>query len=115
MNRCAISNICSDKSKVKVTLQGQIGFKKKGLLGGGFQCPPQWLERPPGERKVLGSIPVHKKPKSLKLVVVAFPLWLRIMGTALRLARQCQDNRLVMYWLKLVQETWICDLLLLNN
>ena len=40
------------------------------------------------------------KPKSLKVVVVAFPLALRIMGIALRLARQCQDNGLVKYWLK---------------
>ena len=28
------------------------------------------------------------------------PLALRIMGIALRLARQCQDNGLVKYWLK---------------
>ena len=35
------------------------------------------------------------------------PLTLGIMGIALRLARQCQDNELVNYWLKIVQETWI--------
>ena len=51
----------------------------------------------------------------LKLVVVAFPLALRIMGIELRLARQCQDNGLVKYWLKIVLETWICELSPLNN
>ena len=39
-------------------------------------------------------------------------LALRIMGIALPLARQCQDNRLVKYWLKIVQETLICDMLM---
>ena len=32
------------------------------------------------------------------------------MGKALRLARQCQDNGLVKYWLEIVKETWICEL-----
>ena len=32
-----------------------------------------WLERPPHEREVTGSIPGRDRPKSLKLVVVAFP------------------------------------------
>ena len=36
------------------------------------------------------------------------------MGIALRLARQCQDNGLVKYWLKKkkkkVRETWTCEL-----
>ena len=36
-------------------------------------------------------------------------------GIALQLARQCQDSGLVKYWLKIVQETWICELLPLNN
>ena len=40
---------------------------------------------------------------------------LRIMGTALQLAHQCQDNGLVKYWLKIVQETWIGELSPLNN
>ena len=35
----------------------------------------KWLERPPREREVMGSIPVRDRPKSLKLVVVAFPPW----------------------------------------
>ena len=42
MSRCAISNICSDKPKVNVTLQGQIlKFLEKGLIGRGLQssCP----------------------------------------------------------------------------
>ena len=43
------------------------------------------------------------------------PLALRIMGLSLRLARQCQDNELVKYWLEIVQETWICKLSPLNN
>ena len=29
--------------------------------------------------------------------------------------RHCQDNGLVNYWLKIVQETWICELPPLNN
>ena len=45
-----------------------------------------------------------------------FPLLaLRIMEISLRLVRQCQDNVLVKYWLKKVQEKWICELLPLNN
>ena len=32
-----------------------------------------WLERPPREREVVGSIPGCDRLKSLKLVVVAFP------------------------------------------
>ena len=37
------------------------------------------------------------------------------MEIAFPLTRLCQDNGLVKYWLKIVQETWICELLLLNN
>ena len=74
-----------------------------------------WLESQSLEREVMGSIPYRDRPKSLKLVVVAFSLGLRIMGIALQLARQCQDNELVKYWLKIVQETWICELSLLNT
>ena len=43
------------------------------------------------------------------------PPALRIMGIALRLAHQWQDNGLFRYWLEVVQETWICELLPLNN
>ena len=76
----------------------------------------KWLERQPREREVVGSIPGRDRPKSLKLVVVAFPLALGIMGMALRLASQCQDNGLVKYWFKKnVQETWIFELSPLNN
>ena len=73
------------------------------------------LERPPRKREVVGSIPASDKPKSLKLVEVASPLALRTAGIALRLAHQCQDNELVQYRLKIVQETWICELLPLTN
>ena len=44
-----------------------------------------------------------------------FPLPLWIMGIALRLVRQCQDNGLINCWLKIVQETGICELSPLNN
>ena len=54
-----------------------------------------WLERPPGEREVVSSI--------------------RIMRIAPRLACQSQDNGLVKYWLKVVQETWIGELSPINN
>ena len=40
-------------------------------------------ELPPCEREVVGSIPSRDRPKSLKLVVVAFPLGFRIMGIVL--------------------------------
>ena len=74
----------------------------------------EWKERPPHEWEVVGSIPGRGRLKSLELIVVASPL--RIMGIALRLARQCQDiNGLVTYWLKIVQETWICELPPLDN
>ena len=33
----------------------------------------QWLERTLHEQEVMGSIPSHDTPKSLKLVVMAFP------------------------------------------
>ena len=38
-----------------------------------------------------------------------------LWGIALRLARQCQDNGLVKYWIKTVQETWIYELSPLNS
>ena len=34
----------------------------------------RWLERPPREREVMGSIPGRDRPESLKLAVVAFLL-----------------------------------------
>ena len=43
------------------------------------------------------------------------PSALRVMGTVLQLARQRQDDGMVKYWLKIVQETWICELSPLNN
>ena len=42
-------------------------------------------------------------------------LAVKIMGIALRLARQCQDNGLVKYRLRIVLETSICELSTLNN
>ena len=50
---------------------------------------------------------------SLKLVIVSFPL--RIIGIALQLTSQFQNNELGKHWLKIVQETWICELSPLNN
>ena len=67
----------------------------------------------PHEREVVGSIPRLDRLKYFKMVEVAFPLGLWIMGIVLQLARQCQDNGLVKYWLKIVKETWICELSLL--
>ena len=60
----------------------------------------KWLERPPREQEVMGSIPGHHSPKSLKMEEVAFPLGAQDYGIALRLACQCWDNGLVKYWLK---------------
>ena len=57
----------------------------------------EWLERPPREWEVVSSIPGRDRLKSLKLLVVASPLALRIMGVALWLARQCQDDGLVKF------------------
>ena len=61
---------------------------------------PYWLERPPLEWEVVGSIPGLDRPKSLKLVVGGFPSWpLRVIGTALRLDNG-PDNGPVKFWLK---------------
>ena len=49
----------------------------------------------PREHEVVGSIPGQYRPKSLKLVIVGFPMTFAIMGIALQLACQCQDNGLV--------------------
>ena len=54
-----------------------------------------------------------RQTKVFKLVVVISPLKLRIMGIALRLFRQCQDNGLIKFWLKLV--FWICEPTPLHN
>ena len=76
----------------------------------------QWLERPPLEREVVGSIFGHDRLKSLKLVVVAFPPWPSGLWD---LHYGWPDSVRVMDWLytgiKLVQETWICELSPLNN
>ena len=72
-----------------------------------------WLEHLLRELEVVCSIPGRHRPKSSKLVVVAFPLALRTMGIALRLTRQCQDNGLVKK--DVVQDTWICELSPFNN
>ena len=42
----------------------------------------QWSERPPCEHKVMGSIPGSDRPKSLKLVVVAFPISAQDYGSS---------------------------------
>ena len=41
-----------------------------------------WLERPPCEPEVVGSIPGSDTPKSLKLVVVAFLLGAQDYGNS---------------------------------
>ena len=71
-----------------------------------------WLERPLCEREIVGSIPGRDRPKSLKLVVVAFPPWSSGLWEQYY---DWQHNGLVKYWLKLVQETWICELSPSNN
>ena len=72
------------------------------------------VKNTPGHESDTTELPGRDRPKSLKLVV-ASPSALRIMGIALRLARQCQDNGLVKYWFKIVKETLICELSPLNN
>ena len=63
-----------------------------------------------------GLDPRSRQTKVLKTGSSGFlPFLLRIMGKALPQARQCQDNGHVHYWLKIVQETWICELSLLDN
>ena len=52
----------------------------------------KWLERPPSEREVVGSIPGCNRPKFSRLVVVAFPLRAQDYGNSTRTGRQCQDN-----------------------
>ena len=41
-----------------------------------------WLERPPRERDVVGSNPGRDRPKSIKLVVVAFPFGTQDYGNS---------------------------------
>ena len=41
-----------------------------------------WLECPPHEQEVVGSIPGRDRPKSLKLVVVAAPLGAQDYGSS---------------------------------
>ena len=53
--------------------------------------------------------------KVLKLVVVAFPLGAKDYGNSTMTGRQCQHNGLVKYCLKVVKETWICELFPLKN
>ena len=42
----------------------------------------KWLERPPREWEVVDSIPGRDSPKSLKLVVVAFPVGAQDYGNS---------------------------------
>ena len=44
--------------------------------------PRQWLERQLREQEVVGSIPGHERQKSLKLVVLAFPLGAQDCGNS---------------------------------
>ena len=53
----------------------------------------QWLEHLPHEQKVVSSIPGRDRPV-FKTGSFKTPLALRIMGIALQLAQQCQDNGL---------------------
>ena len=41
-----------------------------------------WLECPPREREVVGSIPDRDRPKRLKLVAMAFPLGAQDYGNS---------------------------------
>ena len=82
-----------------------LGIKPAALLYSQRVMQARWLERPPRAREVEGSIRGRDRPKSLKLVAVAFPLALMIMEMAPRLAHHCQDNGLVKYCIKIVQET----------
>ena len=43
----------------------------------------KWLERSPHEREALGSIPGRNRPKSLRLLVVAFPLCAQDYGNSI--------------------------------
>ena len=44
--------------------------------------PSGYLERPHHKWQIVGSIPGHNRPKSLKLVVVAFPLGAQDCGNS---------------------------------
>ena len=47
-----------------------------------FATVAYWLQRPPRERRVVGSIPGRDRQQSLKLVVVAFPLGAQVYGNS---------------------------------
>ena len=42
----------------------------------------KWLERPPREREVVGSIPAIDRPMPIKLVVVVFPIGVQDYGNS---------------------------------
>ena len=73
-----------------------------------FNQPPLWCSGLPREQEVVGLIPCHDRSKSFKLLVVALPLGAQDYGKSTMAG---QDNGLV----KIVQETWICELSPLNN
>ena len=60
----------------KILSSGNGDLEVVGLIPGWTTSVAQWLEHRPREREIVGSIPSHNRPKSLKLVVVtvAFPL-----------------------------------------
>ena len=64
----------------------------------------------------MGSTPGRDKSQSLKLVVVTFPLGTQDCGNSTTTGPPASGQwKMVKYWLKIVQETWICELSLLNN
>ena len=82
------------------------------------QKPPQWTSglsvRLVSGRSWAGGRwfdPRQRQTKVFKTGSSGFPPWRSELWIVLRLARQCQDNALV----KIVQETWNCELSPLNN
>ena len=112
--------ILLEKEKILVTSNNITSVHVHVCVHASFQTTAVawWLECLPREPEVVGLTPSRDSAKSLKLFVLAFPLGAqdyRNSTTTLRLASHCQDNGLVKFGLKIVQEIWICELSPFNN
>ena len=74
------------------------------------------LLSPPCVCEVVCSIPGPDRPKFLKTGGGDFPPWRSgIRDSTTTGPAGGRDNGLVKHWLKIVQETWICELSPLHN
>ena len=70
----------------------------------------EWLERPPPEQEVMGSIPGRNRPKSLKMVVVDFPLGVQEYENCLLQVMFFKDSTSLLSLITVLQFAKIVDL-----